>query len=63
MLFVDFSSAFNTVIPSMVIIKLRDLMLEDLSWTTNNFSLEKKAQQHLFFLRQLKKHQLSSAIW
>uniref|UniRef100_A0A9J8B5F0 Reverse transcriptase domain-containing protein n=1 Tax=Cyprinus carpio carpio TaxID=630221 RepID=A0A9J8B5F0_CYPCA len=35
---------------------------EDLSWTTNTSSLVKKAHQRLFFLRTLKKNQLSSAI-
>uniref|UniRef100_A0A9J7Z323 Alkylated DNA repair protein AlkB homologue 8 N-terminal domain-containing protein n=1 Tax=Cyprinus carpio carpio TaxID=630221 RepID=A0A9J7Z323_CYPCA len=35
---------------------------EDLSWTTNTSSLVKKAHQCLFFLRTLKKNQLSSAI-
>uniref|UniRef100_A0A8C1PS38 Reverse transcriptase domain-containing protein n=1 Tax=Cyprinus carpio TaxID=7962 RepID=A0A8C1PS38_CYPCA len=35
---------------------------EDLSWTTNTSSLVKKAHQHLFFLRTLKKKRLSSAI-
>ncbi|XP_073772777.1 uncharacterized protein [Danio rerio] len=35
---------------------------KDLSWTTNTSSLVKKAHQRLFFLRQLNKNQLSSAI-
>ncbi|KAI5092222.1 gastrula zinc finger protein XlCGF28.1-like [Silurus meridionalis] len=34
----------------------------DLSWTTNTSSLAKKAHQRLFFLRALKKNQLSSDI-
>ncbi|KAL0147888.1 hypothetical protein M9458_056809, partial [Cirrhinus mrigala] len=36
--------------------------ISDLSWTTNTSSLVKKAHQHLFFLRTLKKNQLSSAV-
>ncbi|KAL0149225.1 hypothetical protein M9458_055459, partial [Cirrhinus mrigala] len=35
---------------------------EDLSWTTKTSSLVKKAHQRLFFLRTLKKNQLSSAV-
>lgn len=35
---------------------------KDLSWTTKTSSLIKKAQQHPFFLRTLKKNQLSSDI-
>ncbi len=37
-------------------------ILEDLTWTTNTSSLVKKAHQHLFFLRTLKKNHLSPAI-
>ncbi|KAL0195433.1 hypothetical protein M9458_009005, partial [Cirrhinus mrigala] len=37
-------------------------ILEDLSWNTNTSRLVKKAHQCLFFLRTLKKNQLSSAI-
>ncbi|KAI2647404.1 hypothetical protein H4Q32_025832 [Labeo rohita] len=65
MLFVDFSSAFNTVLPSKLINKLKFLgthISEDLTWTTNTSSLVKKAHQRLFFLRTLKKNQLSLAI-
>ena len=35
---------------------------EDLSWTLNTSSLVKKAHQHLFFLRRLKKAHLSPQI-
>ncbi|TWW65219.1 hypothetical protein D4764_21G0001190 [Takifugu flavidus] len=35
---------------------------EDLSWTTNTSSIIKKAHQRLFFLRTLRKNQLSSAV-
>ncbi|XP_056586110.1 uncharacterized protein LOC130407337 isoform X2 [Triplophysa dalaica] len=35
---------------------------ENLSWTTNTSCLVKKAHQHLFFLRTLKKNKLSSTI-
>lgn len=35
---------------------------EDLSWNTNTSSLVKKAHQRLFFLRTLKRNQLSSAV-
>uniref|UniRef100_A0A3P9IWZ8 Reverse transcriptase domain-containing protein n=1 Tax=Oryzias latipes TaxID=8090 RepID=A0A3P9IWZ8_ORYLA len=35
---------------------------EELSWATNTSSLVKKAHQRLFFLRTLKKNQLSSSI-
>ncbi|KAI5085655.1 gastrula zinc finger protein XlCGF28.1-like, partial [Silurus meridionalis] len=37
-------------------------ILVDLSWTTNTSSLVKKAHQRLFFLRTLRKNQLSSDI-
>ena len=30
-------------------------IIEDLSWTTNSASLEKKAQERLYFLRKLKR--------
>ncbi|TWW61216.1 uncharacterized protein LOC130525978 [Takifugu flavidus] len=35
---------------------------ENLSWTTNTSSIIKKAHQRLFFLRTLRKNQLSSAV-
>ncbi len=35
---------------------------EDLTWTTNSMSLSKKAQQHLHFLRQLKRASLPPPI-
>lgn len=35
---------------------------EDLSWTLNTSTLVKKAQQHLYFLRRLKKARLSPKI-
>ena len=37
-------------------------MTEDLSWTLNTSTLVKKAQQHLYFLRRLKKACLSPKI-
>ncbi|KAK3514964.1 hypothetical protein QTP86_005044 [Hemibagrus guttatus] len=64
MLFVDFSSAFNTIVPHKLVDKLNNLGLtkflglhitKDLTWTINTTYLVKKAQQRLFFLRKLKK--------
>ncbi len=47
-LFVDFSSTFNTI-------------SQELKWDTHIDSIVKKAQQRLFFLRQLKKFNLPQA--
>ncbi|KAK3554837.1 hypothetical protein QTP86_000882 [Hemibagrus guttatus] len=64
-LFGDFSSAFNTIIPALLRDKLFQLNVPDsmcsttitkeLKWEQNIRSLTKKAQQRMYFLRQLKK--------
>ncbi|XDV19455.1 hypothetical protein PO909_024925 [Leuciscus waleckii] len=65
MLFVDFSSAFNTVIPTKRVSSFKFLgthISADMSWTPNTSCLVKKAHQRLFFLTTLRKNQLSSTI-
>ncbi|XDV52129.1 hypothetical protein PO909_020893 [Leuciscus waleckii] len=60
-LFVDFSSAFNTIVPSLLQTKLTFLgttISQDLKWDTHIDSIVKKAQQRLYFLRQLRKFNL-----
>ncbi|KAF7706213.1 gastrula zinc finger protein XlCGF28.1-like [Silurus meridionalis] len=97
MLFIDFSSAFNTIIPQYLIEKLNLLCLntslcnwilefltgrhplningssveidrstkflsvhlaDNLTWSLNTSSITKKAHQHLYFLRKLRKAHL-----
>ncbi len=68
-LFVDFGSAFNTLIPDTFQNKLTQLsvptsvcqsvtILQDLKWDTHIEPIVKKAQQRLYFLRQLRKFNL-----
>ncbi|KAK9517630.1 hypothetical protein VZT92_022983 [Zoarces viviparus] len=65
-LFVDFSSAFNTIIPSLLHDKLSQLHVPDCTckWITDFLSdtkissITKKTQQRMYFLRQLKKSNL-----
>ncbi len=68
-LFVDFSTAFNTLIPDTFQNKLTQLsvptsvcqsvtILQDLKWDTHIEPIVKKAQQRLYFLRQLRKFNL-----
>ncbi|KAI5098276.1 gastrula zinc finger protein XlCGF28.1-like [Silurus meridionalis] len=69
MLFIDFSSAFNTIIPQHLIEKLNLLGLNTslCNWildtlTGRLYSITKKAQQRLYFLRRLRKTHLPSPI-
>uniref|UniRef100_A0A9J8BE90 Alkylated DNA repair protein AlkB homologue 8 N-terminal domain-containing protein n=1 Tax=Cyprinus carpio carpio TaxID=630221 RepID=A0A9J8BE90_CYPCA len=64
-LFVDFSSAFNTIIPTALQTKLTQLSVPSsiCQWISSFLSdrqqlKAKKAQQRLYFLRQLKKFNL-----
>ncbi|KAI2661094.1 hypothetical protein H4Q32_030126 [Labeo rohita] len=60
-LFVDLSSAFNTIIPVATVETFKFLgyvISQDLKWVTHINSIVKKAQQRLYFLRQLRKFNL-----
>nr|XP_008298093.1 PREDICTED: uncharacterized protein LOC103370733 [Stegastes partitus] len=74
-LFMDFSSAFNTIIPGILSTKLSLLssspvsavesfkllgttVTQDLKWEKNIHCILKKAQQRMYFLRQLRRHGL-----
>ncbi|XP_048859989.1 serine/threonine-protein kinase pim-1-like [Brienomyrus brachyistius] len=65
MLFIDLSSTFNTIIPDILIPKLHNLGLPPLtcSWIKDFLTIAiKKAQQHLHFLRVLRKNNISEKL-
>ncbi len=72
MLFMDYSSAFNTIVPATLVAKLQTLGLnrsmcgvhitEDLTWSAHTDAVLKKAHQRLFFLRRLRKFGTSPSI-
>ncbi len=57
MLFIDYSSAFNTIVPSKLVTKLRDLRLNNAlcEWIHHTDSFTKAARQRLFLLRRLQR--------
>ncbi len=71
LLFIDCSSAFNTLVPIKLAFKLTDRGLNSslcdwiqdfLTWTAHIQTQVKKARQRLYHLRQLRKFRVSPAI-